>query len=129
LPAIPSDPSQCNDIQSLDWLDNDTDGWITYPGSLSLQERVVAEWHRVAGPGAPVKPVAQSLCFDLAERSDAPPEPIHLGYRLGLRHLESLLTDLRRIGVRPVALNLRLSRRVVREVLEKLLPLARGEPL
>ena len=118
-----------NSGQSLDWLADHADGWITYPRPLSRQERVVAEWHGLAAAGAPVKPVAQSLYLDLAERSDAPPEPIHLGYRLGLQHLEGLLTTFHRIGVHHVALNLKFSRMDVRDVLARLSPLARGEPL
>jgi luciferase-type oxidoreductase len=116
-----------NSGQPLDWLADHTDGWITYPRPLLHQERVVAEWHGLTAPDAPIKPVAQSLYLDLAERSDAPPEPIHLGYRIGLRHLESLLTTLHRIGVHHVALNLKFSRMDVRVVLAKLSPLARGE--
>lgn len=117
-----------NSGQPLDWLADHTDGWITYPRPLLEQERVVASWHGLAAPNAPTKPVAQSLYLDLdlAARPDAPPEPIHLGYRMGLRNLESLLTNLQEIGVNHVALNLKFSRRDVREVLAELSPLARG---
>ncbi len=117
-----------NSGQPLDWLAAHTDGWITYPRPLSHQERVVAEWHGLmTAPDAPVKPVAQSLYIDLADRPDAPPEPIHLGYRIGVLKLENLLTTLHRIGVHHVALNLKYSRMDVRDVLARLSPLARGE--
>lgn len=115
-----------NSGQPLNWLADHTDGWITYPRPPLHQERVVAEWRNLTAVDAPIKPVAQSLYLDLAERSDAPPEPIHLGYRTGIRHLESLLTTLHRIGVHHVALNLKFSRMDVRDVLAKLSPLARG---
>ncbi|MGK7654378.1 LLM class oxidoreductase [Roseovarius sp. B08] len=118
-----------NSGQPLEWLAEHTDGWITYPRPPSQQQRVVSEWHSLTAPDEPVKPVAQSLYLDLAEEADAPPEPIHLGYRMGARHLESLLNSLHGIGVHHVALNLKFSRLNVRDVLEKLSPLARGEPL
>ncbi|MGX0976252.1 luciferase-type oxidoreductase [Roseovarius sp. MBR-51] len=117
-----------NSGQPLDWLADHTDGWITYPRPPAQQERVVAEWHGLTAPAAPIKPVTQSLYLDLAERPDAPPEPIHLGYRMGLRHLESLLTNLHGIGVHHVALNLKFSRMDVRDVLARLSPLTPGEP-
>lgn len=116
-----------NSGQPLDWLADHTDGWITYPRPLLSQERVVSQWHDLTASDAPIKPVAQSLYLDLAEQSDAPAEPIHLGYRVGLRHLESLLIKLNQIGVHHVALNLKFSRMDVRHVLKKLSPLARGE--
>lgn len=116
-----------NSGQPLDWLADHTDGWITYPRPLLSQERVVSKWHDLTAPEAQIKPVAQSLYLDLAEQSDAPAEPIHLGYRVGLRHLESLLIKLNQIGVHHVALNLKFSRMDVREVLKRLSPLARGE--
>ncbi|MEQ8898603.1 MAG: LLM class oxidoreductase [Roseovarius sp.] len=118
-----------NSGQPLDWLADHTDGWITYPRPPAKQERVVGEWHGLTAPDAPVKPVVQSLYIDLAERADAPPEPIHLGYRMGLHHLERLLKTLHGIGVQHVALNLKFSRMDVREVLARLSPVARGEPM
>ena len=116
-----------NSGQPLEWLADHTDGWITYPRPPLHQERVVAEWHSLTAPDAPIKPVAQSLYLDLAEGSDAPPEPIHLGYRMGVRQLGELLATLHRIDVHHVALNLRFSRMDVRDVLARLSPLARGE--
>ncbi len=118
-----------NSGQPLPWLADHTDGWITYPRPLAQQEAAVSQWRGLTAHGAPVKPVAQSLYLDLAERADAPPEPIHLGYRMGARHLESLLANLHGIGVHHVALNLKFSRMDVRDVLARLSPLARGEPL
>ncbi|MEQ8429024.1 MAG: TIGR03571 family LLM class oxidoreductase [Roseovarius sp.] len=117
-----------NSGQPLDWLADHTDGWVTYPRPPAQQERVVAEWHRLTAAGTPIKPVVQSLYLDLAERSDAPPEPIHLGYRMGVHHLERMLNTLHGIGVHHVAFNLRFSRMDVRDVLARLSPIARGEP-
>lgn len=57
--------------------------------------------------------------MDLAHDPDAPPQPIHLGYRLGRNHLIELLATLREIGVNHVALNLKYGRRPAGGVLEE----------
>ena len=57
--------------------------------------------------GEPVKPAVQSLYVDLTKDPQAPPRPIHLGFRLGVNHLRAYLKSLEEIGVNHVALNLR----------------------
>ena len=53
------------------------------------------------------KPVMQSLYIDLLADPDAPPQPIHLGFRSGIKFLKTYLKSLEEIGVNHVALNLR----------------------
>lgn len=62
----------------------------------------------------------QSLYIDLADDDDAPPHPIHLGYRLGLKALRAHLSALRAAGVNHVALNLRFNRVDVERTLNRL---------
>lgn len=62
----------------------------------------------------------QPLYFDLDPRDDAPPQPLHLGFRSGVRHLHSHLKSLRAIGVNHVALNLRFNRADTGTTLEDL---------
>ncbi len=52
----------------------------------------------------------QPLYVDVAENPDTPPQPIHLGFRSGVRALCTYLKSLETIGVNHVALNLRFNR-------------------
>ena len=71
--------------QDFAWIAAHADGWITYPRALASQAELVAKWRAavaIASPGA-FKPFVQSLYIDLAEASNEPPRPIHLGFRAG----------------------------------------------
>ena len=117
LPTLVTGQSQ----QSLDWIAQRSDGWVTYPRDVTKQAQVVSNWRdALVRAGVGFKPIAQSLYIDLAENPDAPPTPIHLGYRLGHRRLAELFGDLRSIGINHVALNLKFSRRPVEDVLDEI---------
>jgi hypothetical protein len=79
------------------------------PRDTARQAHVIRDWHaRVAATGGPAKPVVmQPLSVDLVEDPARPPQPIHLGFRLGTNALRSYLNTLEGIGVNHVALNLR----------------------
>ena len=107
--------------QSPDWIAQHGDGWMTYPRPRVAQDRVLQEWRsRLSELGQVPKPVLQPLYIDLAEDPDAPPSPIHLGFRSGHRTLVRYLQQLERIGVHHVALNLRFSAATVEQTLEAL---------
>lgn len=117
LPTLVTGQSQ----QSLDWIAQNSDGWLTYPRDVLQQAQVVAQWREALDRvEAGFKPVAQSLYIDLTGHPETPPQPIHLGYRLGRRRLAGLLDELRSSGVNHVALNLKFSRRPVAEVLDEI---------
>lgn len=117
LPTLVTGQSQ----QSLEWIAQRSDGWITYPRGMTQQAQVASRWREALDRvGAGFKPIAQSLYVDLAADPDTPPSPIHLGYRVGRRRLADLLDDLRSIGINHVALNLKFSRRPVAEVLDEI---------
>ena len=117
LPVLVTGQSQ----QSLDWIAQRSDGWLTYPRDMPQQAQVVAHWREALDRvGAGFKPVAQSLYLDLAKDPDTPPSAIHLGYRLGRRRLTDLLDQLRLNGIHHVALNLKFSRRPVADVLDEI---------
>lgn len=117
LPVLVAGQSQ----QSLDWIAERSNGWLTYPRDLLQQVEVVARWREALDRfDAGFKPVAQSLYIDLAEDPDTPLTAIHLGYRLGRRQLAELLENLRLIGVNHIALNLKFSRRPVADVLDEI---------
>lgn len=117
LPLLITGGSQ----QDPDWIARHGDGWITYPRQIEVQAKIIADWRaRVAAAGGPEKPAMQSLYVDLADDPDALPQPIHLGFRLGVRHLRAYLSALEKIGVNHVAINLRLNRADTEATLQRL---------
>jgi len=62
----------------------------------------------------------QSLYVDLPEDPETPPQPIHLGFRLGAHHLRNYLKSLEEIGVNHVALNLRFNQADIETTLKRL---------
>jgi len=107
--------------QHPDWVARHADGWITYPRSIPAQAATVSDWRaRTEAAGEPGKPVMQSLYIDLLADTDAPPAPIHLGFRSGVSALRDYLSALREIGVNHVALNLRFNQADIEETLHHL---------
>ena len=94
--------------QKPQWGPFHGDGWITYPRSIDEQAKAVRFWRDgIPGKTEASKPVMQSLYIDLLADPDAPPQPIHLGFRSGIKFLKTYLKSLEKIGVNHVALNLR----------------------
>ncbi|TVT72928.1 MAG: LLM class oxidoreductase [Denitromonas halophila] len=117
LPLLITGGSQ----QDPDWIARHGDGWITYPRQIAVQAKLVADWRaRIEAAGGPAKPAMQSLYVDLADDPDALPQPIHLGFRLGVRHLRAYLSALETIGINHVAMNLRLNRADTEATLQRL---------
>lgn len=107
--------------QSPEWIVQHGDGWMTYPRNTAVQARIIHNWReRVNALGAPAKPVMQPLYVDVAADPEAPPQPIHLGFRLGTEHLRAYLKSLQDIGVNHVALNLRFNRANIETTLQRL---------
>lgn len=117
--------------QTLEWIAEHSDGWVSYPRSLQQQTELAARWRAVAADAAPdtFKPFAQSFYIDLTDDPDHPPEPIHLGIRGGRAVVFRFLDALRTAGVNHVILNLKYGRRAADEFLEEIgreiLPLLR----
>ena len=117
LPLLITGGSQ----QDPDWIARNGEGWITYPRSIAAQAKIISDWRaRVKAAGGPAKPAMQSLYVDLAEDPDTPPQPIHLGLRLGANHLRAYLKSLEEIGVNHVALNLHLNQTDIETTLKRL---------
>jgi luciferase-type oxidoreductase len=117
LPLLITGGSQ----QDPDWIARNGEGWITYPRNVIAQGKIISDWRaRVEAVGGPAKPAVQSLYIDLVESSDAPPEPIHLGFRSGVNHLRAYLKSLEAIGINHVALNLRFNKRDIETTLQRL---------
>ena len=104
LPMLITGGSQ----QDPDWIARNGEGWITYPRGVATQAQIISDWRaRIKAIDGPDKPAVQSLYVDLVEDPETPPQPIHLGFRLGASHLRADLESLQAIGVNHVALNLR----------------------
>ena len=107
--------------QTPEWIAQNGDGWMTYPRNTVMQGQIVRDWQaRVKVLGGLPKPVMQPLYVDLSENPDTPPRPIHLGFRLGVRHLLTYLKSLEEIGVNHVALNLRFNQADIETTLKRL---------
>lgn len=123
LPLLVTGASQ----QSPEWLATNADGWMTYPRPALAQSRMIDEFrHRIASAGFADKPVLEPLYVDLLDDPDAPPQPIHLGLRLGVRALVAYLRERQSIGVNHVAINLRFNgrdiERTLRSIADHVLP-------
>ena len=117
LPLLITGGSQ----QDPDWIARNGEGWITYPRNVETQEKIITQWRdRVKAVGGPAKPAVQSLYVDLVEDADAPPQPIHLGFRSGVNPLRTYLKSLQEIGVNHVALNLRFNQENIESTLNRL---------
>jgi luciferase-type oxidoreductase len=104
LPLIITGSSQ----QNISWIAENSNAWMTYPRKLDDQTHVINHFqHKVKEAGRAVQPIMQPLYIDLVDDPDFPPTPIHLGFRIGTRHLINYLSSLESIGVNHVALNLR----------------------
>ena len=123
LPLLITGHSQ----QSAEWIAQNGDGWMIYPRSNAAQALIINEWRdRVETFDRPPQPVMQPLYVDLTSNPNSPPEPIHLGLRLGSKHLAAYLKSLEDIGMNHVALNLRFNNRnieeTLREIADEILP-------
>jgi luciferase-type oxidoreductase len=112
-----------NSRQSLDWIAENADGWVTYPRPLAIQQQVIANWRSIAARVRPdaFLPFAQSLYIDLAADRQHSPEPIHLGWRIGRNPLIELIAALQAGGANHIVLNLKYGRRPADEVLAELI--------
>ncbi len=107
--------------QSLEWIAEHADGWITYPRPLEQQGRLAAGWSSAVSAASPgvFKPFAQSLYIDLTDDPEGAPEPIHLGFRGGRNVVFGFLDALRGAGVHHVILNFKYARRDAADILEE----------
>lgn len=108
--------------QSMGWIAEHSDGWITYPRPIELQAELATSWRAAVAAAAPgvFKPFAQSLYVDLSDDPDQPPEPIHLGFRGGRKAVFRFLDGLRTVGVHHVIFNFKYGARSAADVLEEI---------
>ncbi|WP_282043386.1 LLM class oxidoreductase [Winogradskyella flava] len=111
--------------QSLEWNAEHGDGWMYYPRNLYQQQHTIRQWRELM-PQEYSKPFMQPLYVDMQEDDDFRPEPIHLGFKIGAKHLVNYFSNLQEIGVNHVAINLRFNTNKIEDTLnqlaEKVLP-------
>ncbi|MEL7296896.1 MAG: LLM class oxidoreductase [Pseudomonadota bacterium] len=115
LPLLVTGGSQ----QSPEWLATHADGWMTYPRPAPTQARLISNYRSaIARAGLTDKPVMEPLYVDLVDDPLAPPQPIHLGLRLGVNALRNYLMSRQAIGVNHIALNLRFNQADIETTLQ-----------
>lgn len=107
--------------QSLDWIAENGDGWMSYPRGLDQQKTLIEKWRGLIAKNQDYdQPFMQPLYVILEEDDDFKPQPIQLGFRIGINYLIEYLHLVRSIGVNHVAINLRFNTRPMEATLEKL---------
>lgn len=113
--------------QSLPWIGEQADGWLTYPGAThsrqgteKLGEKIRA-W-RALIPDGGFRPHMTNEWLDLVDEPSYPRTPQRGGYvlRTGRNGLIELLNEWRHAGVNHAALGIQFSERPVAEVLQEL---------
>jgi len=62
-----------NSRQSLEWIAENSDGWLMYPHAIEQQREVLKQWHAALNDsGQTWKPFSQSLYIDLTEDPNTP---------------------------------------------------------
>lgn len=106
--------------QSLDWIAQNSDGWLYYPRDFKFLQDSLQRWRTSLNKaGAAWKPYLQSLYIDL-QTTNEKPSPIHLGFKSGSNYLLAHLKLLESYGVNHVIINLKYSSRPASEVIEQL---------
>lgn len=117
LPLLITGGSQ----QNAQWIAENGDGWMLYPRNTVVQAKTIRDWRgQVEAAGRPPQPVLEPLYIDLAEDPNTPPQPIHLGFRMGAKRLLGYLRSREDIGVNHIALNLRFNEADIETTLQRL---------
>ncbi|MDO7173543.1 LLM class oxidoreductase [Mariniflexile sp. AS56] len=107
--------------QTLEWNAKNADGWMNYPRDLYTQNYTIKGWRElVADTHEFDKPFMQPMYVDIHEDANFKPQPIHLGFQLGINYLSDYLDKLRSIGVNHLALNLRFNTMDINDTLERI---------
>jgi luciferase-type oxidoreductase len=123
IPALVTGSSQ----QSLEWIANNSDGWITYPGAtthkndtIRLGEKI-SVW-RALIPNQQFKPHMTNEWIELAEDPYFPRTPLRGGFVLktGRLGLIDLLNEWQEAGVNHAVLGIQFSKRPIPEIINEL---------
>lgn len=105
--------------QSIEWLAENTDGWMFYAQEAYRQQELIKLWRKATGK---FKPFSQPLVVNILENPMASPYPIPIkvGFTSGHKFLIDYLYALQNIGVNHVILVLQHGKRPMAEVLQEL---------
>jgi luciferase-type oxidoreductase len=104
--------------QTLEWLAENMDAWITSGFDLRRIADVVPEWRALSG--GVFKPYGYGMWFDLLENQDAPVEFGRVSIRGGRKALVEFFMKQQEAGVSHVVLNMKPTRRNPKAVLAEL---------
>ena len=94
---------------------------MNYPRDLYTQSNTIRQYRELVTATQEFdKPFMQPMYIDLHENDNFKPEPIHLGFRLGVHYLVAYIEKLQSIGVNHLALNLRFNTMTIDDTLERI---------
>lgn len=105
--------------QSMEWLANNTDGWMSHLADFRSIPEIVRQW-RAANHSGIFRPFAYGSFFELAENPDEPLSYLGNRHRMGRKALLHHWKIQEAAGVNHIALNLKPSRRPVIDILQEL---------
>ncbi|MEG0472892.1 MAG: LLM class oxidoreductase [Solibacillus sp.] len=105
--------------QTIEWLAENTDGWMFYAQEANRQRELIKQWREATGT---FKPFIQPLVINLADNPNAPPSPvpIKVGFTSGHKFLIDYLYALQDMGINHIILVLKNGNRPVAEVIQEL---------
>ena len=107
--------------QTLEWNVENADGWMNYPRDLYTQNSTIRRYRELIHETQDFdKPFMNPMYIDLHENDNFKPQPIHLGFRLGVNYLIDYAEKLKGIGANHLALNLRFNTMNMDETLERI---------
>ena len=103
--------------QTMDWLAENTDGWLFYAQGVNEQRTLIQKWREATGE---FKPFTQPIALDLSANPNEAPKPITGGFRAGYKFIIDYLHAYQEAGVNHMLFGLKPSRRPAEEVIQEL---------
>lgn len=105
--------------QTIEWLAQNTDGWMFYAQEANRQQELIKQWRNATDE---FKPFSQPLVLNLLEKQNAAPYPIPIkvGFTSGHKFVIDYLEALQNIGVNHVILSLQNDNRPYAEMIQEL---------
>lgn len=105
--------------QTVEWLGENTDGWMVYAQEANRQRELINLWKQATGR---FKPFSQPLVINLSENPTAAPRPvpIKVGFTSGHKFLIDYLYSLQEMEINHVIIVLKDGSRPADEVIQEL---------